>query len=115
MYAIPKIEMDETMKEIKELAQQIRVRKAILRQESHVKKQSTKPVTPRTTTARARERSVGRLREEFENLGVDMTETEEVSYQYLYIRCLLPLIIPHHKLILFFRPTSLEHEVELAL
>ncbi|KAE8745997.1 hypothetical protein FOCC_FOCC007255 [Frankliniella occidentalis] len=80
LYAIPKMEMDETMKEIRELARQIRDRKSIIRQESQVKKQSTKPVTPRTTTARARERSVGRLREEFENLGVDMSETDKANF-----------------------------------
>ena len=83
MYAVPKMEMDETMKEIRELAQQIRSRKAIIRQEANVKKQCTKPVMPRTTPARARERSVGRLKDELENLGVDMSETENVRTNYI--------------------------------
>lgn len=91
MYAIPKMEMDETMKEIRELAQQIRNRKAIIRQESNVKKQCSKPVIPRTTTARARERSVGKLREEFENLGVDMSETDNVSI--FTLKLFLPFIV----------------------
>ncbi|KAL4710363.1 hypothetical protein ACJJTC_003760 [Scirpophaga incertulas] len=69
MYAVPKIELDQTMKEIKELAIQIRNKKAILKDESRLTKQSTKPVLPRTSRAHTRQRSVSRLRGEMENLG----------------------------------------------
>lgn len=79
MYAVPKYELDETMKEIKELAMKIRDRKAVMKQLSSTNKNSTKPVTPRSFPARVRERSVGKLRDEFENLGVDMSGTEDVS------------------------------------
>ncbi|KAF9805568.1 hypothetical protein SFRURICE_020953 [Spodoptera frugiperda] len=44
MYAVPKIELDDTMKEIRELARQIRNKKAILKDESRLVKQSTKPM-----------------------------------------------------------------------
>lgn len=80
LYAVPKIELDETMREIRELARQIRNKKAVLRDESRVVKQSTKPVMPRNTRARGRDRSVAKLRGEMENLGVDMSETEKANF-----------------------------------
>ena len=79
MYAVPKIEEDETMKEIRELAQMIRDKKVIMKQEARINKQSNKPVLPRTTQARGRDRSVGALRKQMEGLGVDMSNTENVS------------------------------------
>lgn len=80
MYVTPKIEFDETMLEIKKLALQIRNKKAIMREETRVNKQNKKPTMPRTTTAKVRERSVSRLRSEMENLGVDMSETENAHF-----------------------------------
>nr|CAD7448236.1 unnamed protein product [Timema bartmani] len=79
-YAIPKIEMDETLKEIRDLAHQIRDKKAIMKQEGAVVKNSTKPVVPRTTPARARGRTVTKLRTEMEKLGVDMADTENAHF-----------------------------------
>ncbi|CAB3241544.1 unnamed protein product [Arctia plantaginis] len=80
MYAVPKIELDDTMKEIRELARQIRNKKAILKDESRLVKQSTKPVMPRNSRARAKDRSTTKLREEMEKLGVDMSETKEAHF-----------------------------------
>ncbi|CAH0404378.1 unnamed protein product [Chilo suppressalis] len=80
LYAVPKIELDETMMEIKELARQIRNKKAILKDESRLTKQSTKPVMPRTSRARVKDRSTGKLREEMEKLGVDMSSTQSAHY-----------------------------------
>ncbi|XP_046993099.1 nucleolar GTP-binding protein 1 [Schistocerca americana] len=80
MYVVPKIELDETMREIKALAKQIRDKKAIMKQEAAILKNSTKPVMPRTTAARARDRSVSRLRAEMSELGVDMSGTEEAHF-----------------------------------
>ncbi|KAL0858982.1 hypothetical protein ABMA27_010841 [Loxostege sticticalis] len=80
MYAVPKIELDETMKEIRDLARQIRNKKAVLKDESRLTKQSTKPVMPRTSRARGRDRSTGKLRDEMEKLGVDMSETKEANF-----------------------------------
>ncbi|XP_034243355.1 nucleolar GTP-binding protein 1 [Thrips palmi] len=79
MYAIPKFELDDTMKEIKVLARKIRDRKKIMRQLSATNN-TTKPTTPRHFPAKARDRSVGKLRDEFENLGVDMSGTEEANF-----------------------------------
>lgn len=80
MYAVPKIELDETMREIRELARQIRNKKAILKDESRLVKQSTKPVMPRTSRARARDRSTTKLRDEMEKLGVDMSGSEAAHF-----------------------------------
>lgn len=77
-YAVPKIEIDETLREIKELAQKIRDRKIINRNESRISRQSSKPTTPRTAPARARGRSATDFRNRMEDLGVDMEGTDEV-------------------------------------
>lgn len=80
-YVVPKLELDETMREIKSLALQIRNKRAIMKQESDVLKSSTKPVMPRNTAAKARERSVSRLEAEMTELGVDMTGTENAHFR----------------------------------
>ena len=79
IYAVPKIELSETMKEIQQLARQIRDKKIIMGQERAILKNSTKPVVPRTAPAKARGRSASRLRSEMEELGVDMADTDNVS------------------------------------
>ncbi|KDR12537.1 nucleolar GTP-binding protein 1 [Zootermopsis nevadensis] len=79
-YAVPKIEMDETLKEIRELARQIRDKKIIMRQERAIVKNSTKPVVPRTAPAKVRGRSVSRLCSEMEQLGVDMSDTSGAHF-----------------------------------
>lgn len=80
MYAVPKIELDATLLEIKALAMKIREKKAIMRDESRIIKQCTKPKLPRTSAAKTRGRSVSRLRNEMENLGVDMNETDDAHF-----------------------------------
>lgn len=89
-YAVPKIEMDETLKEIRELARQIRDKKIIMRQERAIVKNSTKPVVPRTAPAKVRGRSVSRLCSEMEQLGVDMSDTSGVSIDFV---CLLQYVL----------------------
>ena len=64
-------EMDEEEKEIHRLAGKIREKKAIIAIESRIGRSGGKPVIPRA--GRKRERSVSRLRTEFEDLGVDMS------------------------------------------
>ncbi|XP_045457747.1 nucleolar GTP-binding protein 1 [Melitaea cinxia] len=80
LYAVPKIELDETMKEIRDLARQIRNKKAILKDESRLVKQSTKPIMPRTSRAREKGRSTSKLRDEMEKLGVDMSDTKKAHF-----------------------------------
>ena len=80
MYAVPKIELDQTIQDIRELAQQIRDKKKIMKQEARLVKQSTKPIMPRTSVARGRERSVKGLRKQMEELGVDMSESDKAHF-----------------------------------
>ncbi|KAJ8935131.1 hypothetical protein NQ318_015786 [Aromia moschata] len=80
MYVVPKIELDETMEEIKKLALQIRHKKAIIKDEARINKQSRKPVMPRTSGAKVRGRSVSRLREDMSKLGVNMSDTENAHF-----------------------------------
>ncbi|XP_058806815.1 nucleolar GTP-binding protein 1 [Phymastichus coffea] len=77
-YKVP--ELTETMKEVQLLAKQIREKKIIMKDESRVNKQSTKPVIPRTATARSRDRSVTSLRNQMKELGVDMEDTENAHF-----------------------------------
>ncbi|XP_069692617.1 nucleolar GTP-binding protein 1 [Periplaneta americana] len=79
-YEVPKIDMDETLREVRQLAKQIRDKKIIMSQERDVLKNSTKPVVPRTAPARARGRSMSRLRSDMEQLGVDMSHTEDAHF-----------------------------------
>lgn len=77
-----------------------------MRQESRITKQSNKPTIPRTTPARARERSVAHLRDKMQDLGVDMEGTEEVIISYhfadsviecgVYFVSFFRLILPEH-------------------
>ena len=83
-YAVPKMEIDDTLLEIRSLARKIRERKAIMRQETRVET-SSKPTIPRTAPARARDRSVVDLRDKMEDLGVTMTGTDDVSHFVLLI------------------------------
>lgn len=76
-YKVP--ELTETMREIENLAKQIREKKIIMKDEARINKASTKPVMPRTAAAKTRGRSVTRLKEQMEDLGLDMEGTENVK------------------------------------
>ncbi|XP_032663676.1 nucleolar GTP-binding protein 1 [Odontomachus brunneus] len=78
-YKVP--ELSETMREIKQLAKQIREKKAIMKDEARILKASTKPVMPRTSTSKVRDRSVSKLKEQMEELGVDMENTENAHFK----------------------------------
>ncbi|XP_039285359.1 nucleolar GTP-binding protein 1 [Nilaparvata lugens] len=79
-YATPKIEQSQELTEIRELAAKIRERKAIMKIEARVQKQSTKPVMPRTATAHVRDRSVSRLKDEMSRLGVDIEHEDDSAH-----------------------------------
>ncbi|KAJ8971925.1 hypothetical protein NQ314_000474 [Rhamnusium bicolor] len=78
MYVIPKIELDETMQEIKKLALQIRHKKAIIKDEARINKQSRKPVMPRTAGGKID--LFQNLGEDMTKLGVDMSGTENAHF-----------------------------------
>ncbi|XP_047364837.1 nucleolar GTP-binding protein 1 [Vespa velutina] len=77
-YKLP--ELTETMREIVALAKQIREKKIIMKDEARIQKASTKPVMPRTAAAKIRERSVSKLKEQMEDLGIDMENTENANF-----------------------------------
>ncbi|XP_043253581.1 nucleolar GTP-binding protein 1 [Colletes gigas] len=77
-YKVP--ELSDTMREIVQLAKQIREKKAIMKDEARVQKASTKPVMPRTATAKVRDRSVSKLKKQMEDLGIDMEETVNAHF-----------------------------------
>jgi len=72
-------EEDAGMEEIRELAGKIRYKKAVMKQEQKLDN-TTKPTLPRNTVAKKRERSVSRLKREFEELGVDMDGKEDSHF-----------------------------------
>lgn len=76
-YKIP--ELSETMREVEQLAKQIREKKFVMKDEARILKASTKSIMPRTAAAKTRDRSVAKLKEQMEDLGVDMEDTENVS------------------------------------
>ncbi|XP_066143569.1 nucleolar GTP-binding protein 1 [Euwallacea fornicatus] len=80
MYVVPKMELDDTMAEIKKLALQIRHKKAIMKDEARINKQSRKPVVPRTVGPKVRDRSISKLRKTMEGLGLDMSGSSDANF-----------------------------------
>merc|ERR1719187_107838 len=68
-------EEDEAYEDIKELAGKIREKKAKMKADQWID-QTKKPTLTRTSVAKKRERSVSRLKSEFEELGVTGLEVE---------------------------------------
>jgi len=68
-------EVDESYEEIKDLAGKIRHKKAIMKADQWID-QTRKPSLGRVTVAKKRERSVSRLKKEFEDLGVTGLEVD---------------------------------------
>ena len=71
-------ELDEEEKQIHQLANKIREKKKIIAVESKIGRSGGKPIIPRAS--RKRERSVSRLRTEFEELGVDMSGKSDAHF-----------------------------------
>ncbi|PBC27171.1 nucleolar GTP-binding protein [Apis cerana cerana] len=77
-YKVPML--SETMLEIVQMAKQIREKKAIMKDEARIQKASTKPIMPRTAAVKIRDRSVSKLKEEMEDLGIDMEDSENAHF-----------------------------------
>lgn len=80
LYAPPDLTMDETLKEIREMAKQIRSKRFMLRDDRRLENRKTKSTIPRHKQPRVRDRSVSKLKETMENLGVDMSGTEKANF-----------------------------------
>uniref|UniRef100_A0A0K8TRI1 Nucleolar GTP-binding protein 1 n=1 Tax=Tabanus bromius TaxID=304241 RepID=A0A0K8TRI1_TABBR len=79
-YVTPDLTIDETLKEIREMAAQIRSKRFHLRDEKRLASKKNKSTIPRHKQPRVRDRSVTKLRETMENLGVDMSGTENANF-----------------------------------
>ena len=79
-YDAPPLNMDETLKEIRELAKQIRLKKFLLRDERRLANKKGRSVIPRNKRAKIRDRTVDKLKESMEGLGVDMSGTENANF-----------------------------------
>ncbi|KAI9578092.1 nucleolar GTP-binding protein 1 [Glossina fuscipes] len=80
VYQPPDLSMDATLKEIREMAKKIRARRFDLRDDKRLASKKNKPAMPRHKQAKVRDRSVTKLRETMENLGVDMSGTENANF-----------------------------------
>lgn len=79
-YDAAPLNIDETMKEIRELAKQIRLKKFMLRDERRLANKKGRSVIPRNKKARIRDRTVDKLKTSMEGLGVDMSGTEGANF-----------------------------------
>merc|ERR1712110_1286684 len=79
MKKLEALEKEEKLKEIRQLASKIRVKKKLMKNDQKMNN-TKKPVVPRTTIAKNRERSVSRLKGEFKELGVDMDGTGDANF-----------------------------------
>lgn len=72
--------MDATLKDIREMAKQIRTKRFLLRDDRRLQSKKNKSTIPRHKNPRVRDRSVTKLKETMENLGVDMSGTEKANF-----------------------------------
>ncbi|KAI8038638.1 nucleolar GTP-binding protein 1 [Drosophila gunungcola] len=80
IYTVPDMSMDETLKEIREMAKQIRGKRFELRDEKRLSSRKNKPVIPRNKQPKVRDRSVQKLVSTMEGLGVDMSGSENANF-----------------------------------
>lgn len=79
VYAPPDLSLDETMKEIRQIAKQIRTKRFMLRDERRMMGKKSAPI-PRNKLPRTKDRSVDQLKNTMENLGVSMAGTENANF-----------------------------------
>lgn len=93
------LNMDDTLKEIRALAKEIRMKKFLLRDERRLANKKRKSVIPRNKRARVRDRTVDKLKTSMEGLGVDMSGTDEANFtkKVVSLRRGLPVPIGHRK------------------
>lgn len=79
-YDPPKLNIDETLQEIRDMARQIRAKRFILRDNKRLAPRADKPKIPRHKLPHIRERKVDNLKNTMEDLGVDMSGTENANF-----------------------------------
>lgn len=94
-YEPPKLNIDETLQEIRDMARQIRTKRFVLRDNKRLAPRADKPKIPRHKLPHVRERKVEKLKNTMEELGVDMSKKEDSNFKKSQIslrRGLMPAV-----------------------
>lgn len=94
LYNPPDMTLDQTMKEIRDMAKQIRTKRYMLRDERRLQSNKNRSAIPRNKMPMVKDRKVEQLRSTMENLGVDMSGTENANFTKKVIdtrRTLVPI------------------------
>lgn len=94
LYNPPDMTLDQTMKDIREMAKQIRTKRFMLRDERRLSSNKNSSAIPRHKMPKIKDRSVDQLKTTMENLGVDMSGTEKANFTKKVIdtrRTLVPI------------------------
>jgi nucleolar GTP-binding protein len=94
-YEPPKLNIDETLQEIRDMARQIRTKRFTLRDNKRLAPRADKPKIPRHKLSHVRDRKVDKLKNTMEELGVDMSTKEDSNFNKSKIqsrRSLIPAI-----------------------
>lgn len=94
LYEPPDMTLDETMKEIREIAKQIRTKRFMLRDDRRLASNKNSSAIPRHKLPKVKDRSVDQLKTTMENLGVDMSGTEKANFTKTVVntkRTLVPI------------------------
>lgn len=94
-YDAPKLNIDETLQEIRDMARQIRTKRFVLRDNKKLAPRADKPRIPRHKLPHIRERKVENLKTTMEELGVDMSNKEDANFNKSTMnlrRSLLPAV-----------------------
>ena len=79
-YEPSKLNIDETLMEIREMARQIRTKRFILRDNKRLAPRADKPKIPRHKASHIRDRKAENLTNTMADLGVDMSKAENASF-----------------------------------
>jgi nucleolar GTP-binding protein len=79
-YEPPKLNMDDTLAEIRDMARQIRTKRFILRDNKKLAPRADKPKIPRHKLSHTRDRKAENLQSTMEELGVDMSGAEGANF-----------------------------------
>lgn len=80
LYNPPDMTLDQTMKEIREMAAQIRTKRFMLRDDRRLQSNKNSSAIPRHKLPKIKDRSIDQLKNTMENLGVDMSGTENANF-----------------------------------
>lgn len=80
VYEAPKMNIDETLQEIRDMARQIRTKRFLLRDNKRLAPRADKPKIPRHKLPLARDRKVDKLKNTMEELGVDMSGSAKANF-----------------------------------